>query len=189
MKNKNNIENEVRFLEIDEAKIINKLKSLGAKDLGNEIIKEVIFYDKNLNWKKTNQLVRLRRDQFGIWLTYKHHQEFKIGGTIEVELKINDLDKAVDFLEAVGLYKMRVQEKRRHRFVLGKAEIDITEWPKVPILLEIEANSEKTIKQTADLLELDWNNVYYKDNKFVLEEKYNIPFSDLKIYTFDKIEL
>lgn len=185
---KGNIEHEVRFLEIDENKVINKLVSLGAKDLDNEIIKEVIFYDKELTWKKTNQLVRLRQDQFGTWLSYKHHQEFKIGGTVEIELKIDDFDKAIDLLEAMGLGKMRYQEKRRHRFVFNDSEIDITEWPKVPVLLEIEAGSEEVIKQTAQLLELDWDNVYYKDNKFVLEERYGIPFTSLKLFTFDKVE-
>ena len=185
---KGNIEHEVRFLEINEKEVIDKLVILGAKDCGNEIMKEVIFDNKELSLEKQNKFVRLRKDQFGIWLAYKHHQDFKIGGTVEVEFKVDDFDKAIILMELIGLVAVRTQEKRRHRFMLNNSEIDITEWPTVPTLLEIEADSEDTIKKTADMLGLDWNNTYYKDNKYVLEERYGIPFTSLKVFTFDKIE-
>ena len=60
--NPENREIEVRFLEIDKAALIARLKELGAHDHGEELLEEIIFYDKDLKWRDVeNKRVRLRK--------------------------------------------------------------------------------------------------------------------------------
>ncbi len=185
-----NREIEVRFLEIDKLGLINKLHSLGAEDKGEEKLREIIFYDKDLQWGKvgSNQYVRLRSTQNGIYLTYKQHVAVAVDGAIEYEVKVSDLASAKEILQAIGLVAYREQEKMRHRFILDDVMVDIIDWPKIPTLVELEGESEQALKTVAEKLELDWNNVTLGDNRSVIENRYHIPISKLKYFTFDKIE-
>jgi hypothetical protein len=43
MKPESNTEIEVRFLEVNKSKLIGRLHSLGAIDLGEDLLEEIIF--------------------------------------------------------------------------------------------------------------------------------------------------
>lgn len=107
-----NREIEVRFLEIDKDALIKKLKQLNAVDNGAELIKEIIFYDKDMKWLAEWKFVRLRQDKNGFWLTFKKTEEFTLASTIEIETKVDNWDKAKEFIEAIGLVAFREQEKK-----------------------------------------------------------------------------
>ncbi|PIR80271.1 MAG: adenylyl cyclase [Candidatus Levybacteria bacterium CG10_big_fil_rev_8_21_14_0_10_35_13] len=160
---------------------------LKAKDLGEDLIKELIFYDKNLSWRKKGIFVRIRKTNGKIYLTYKHHKEAKIDGTTEIEFEVNDLEKAKDFLLRLGLICYRQQEKKRHKFILGMVTIDIDTWPNIPTYLEIEGKTEKDIKKAAQKLDLDYSEALFIDARQIIEKKYGIPVSTYKYFTFDKI--
>ena len=65
------IETEVRFLNIDEKQLKEKLKHLGAKDLGEDFLSEIIYYDKKLEWLRDGKkLVRLRKQKNLLILCY-----------------------------------------------------------------------------------------------------------------------
>lgn len=49
MRGNDNKEIEARFLEIDPTAIKNRLNELGAKDIEEGMLDEVIFYDNELN--------------------------------------------------------------------------------------------------------------------------------------------
>lgn len=86
-----NREIEARFLNIDFPALKKSLLELGAQDLGEDFLTEVIFYDKELKWQKAkNIIVRLRKSNAGINLTYKHvRDEDKVDGTTEIDLNWN----------------------------------------------------------------------------------------------------
>jgi len=50
MQENTNREIEVRFLEIDYPSLVEKLNGLGAEDFGEDFLREIIFYDKDLKW-------------------------------------------------------------------------------------------------------------------------------------------
>ncbi len=192
VKSEDNLEIEVKFLEIDVPAIKTKLASLGAEDLGEDLLKEIIFYDKDLEWQKERtqrvRFVRLRSNKKGVLLTYKS----KLGGTQpyaeEIEVMVSDLDKATQLLEAVGLVVFRHQEKRRHSYLLNDTMIEIDTWPRVPPYLEIEGPSEELVKQVAEQLGFDWNEGVFEVAGRVIEKHYNIPVGDYQYFTFDKVE-
>ncbi len=64
---------EVRFLEIDKEALIKKLHELGAKDLGEDLLSEIIIYDKEFTWRDGGKsLLRLRTRNNKTELTFKH---------------------------------------------------------------------------------------------------------------------
>lgn len=183
-----NREIEVKFLEIDKSALIAKLKSLGAEDLGDELITEQIFYDVERKWIAEHKFVRIRTTSKGSFLTYKHTEDRTAVGTLEIEFQTSDPKKTGEFLEALNLVMSRQQEKKRHKFNLGDVVIDIDTWPKIPTYVEIEGPSEEAIKQTAEELGFDWSKGIFGTAAHVIEEVYKIPVRNLHYFTFDRKE-
>ncbi|MES2315127.1 MAG: class IV adenylate cyclase [Patescibacteria group bacterium] len=184
----NNREIEVRFLEIDKQLLIKKLSDLGAQDHGEDLLEEIIFYDKDHKWPDEGKFVRIRKDSKGVLLSYKHHQSENINGVEEIEFGITDSEQAKVFLEKLGLIVFRYQQKKRHSFTLNGVTVDIDTWPKIPTYLELEGSSELELKEAAGKLQLDWQEVVFKSARTIIEEQYHIPVSSMKWFTFDKFE-
>lgn len=178
---------ETRFLEIDKAEMLKKLHDLGAEDLGEVKLYEVIFYDKDLKWLDEHRLIRLRNKSGKTVLTYKHHEEQKIGATKEIEFGVGDFEKAKEFLLALGYVCYRTIEKYRHTLKLNGVTFDIDTWPKIPTYLEIEADSEEKIKSAVESLGLKWKNKFEKDARYVFKH-YGFDFDKIRTVTFDKFE-
>ena len=187
--NMNNKEIEVRFLEINKSLLTKKLISIGARDQGEDLLEEIIFYDKDYKWRDVeNKFVRLRKNKTHVTLAYKHHQNENFDGVEEIEFDVADIDKAELFLEKLGLIAYRHQQKRRHAFLLDNVNIDIDTWPKIPTYVELEGFSESTLKEVAAKLGLDWKNVIFESARTVIEKRYHIPVGSMKWFTFDKFE-
>lgn len=186
--NKQNREIEVRFLHIDKDLLIKNLHNLQAEDLGEFLLKEIIFYDPKLEYLKEGKVVRLRSNNGKITLAYKHHTNNKIDGAEEIEFDVNSIEKAKDFLEKVGLIAYREQEKKRHTFKMEDTTIDIDTWPSLPPYVEIEGETEEEVKMISQQLGFNWEDAIFENAKIVIEKYYNIPVSKLRSFTFDKIE-
>jgi adenylate cyclase, class 2 len=164
------------------------LVKLGAKDLGEVMLEEVIFYDPELKWREQNRFVRLRKKDGKIKLTYKQNQGQTIDSAEEIEFEVGDMAKAELLLEKVGLAAYRHQQKNRHTLELGEVTIDIDTWPRIPTYAELEGPSEDALKEFARKLELDWSTAVFDDARYIIEKRYNIPVSTMKWFTFDKFE-
>lgn len=185
----NNREIEVRFLEIDTQELLKKLRDLGAIDYGEDFLREIVFYDKDMKWQyEEKKYVRTRSTKDGAFLTFKHNEEDTATGTKEIEFKIDNLEKAKQFLEEIGLIAFREQEKKRHKFKLGEVIVDIDSWPSIPTYVELEGPSESALQEAAKKLNLDWSKTVFEDPRFAIEKYYKIAVSKLKFFTFDKIE-
>lgn len=188
-----NREIEVKFLEIDLPALHQKLAELGAENLGEDLLKEIIFYDKDLTWVREREVrqrfVRLRQTRGQTYLTYKSKLE---DGTedyaMELETQVEDMAKMTEILEAVGLVASRHQEKKRHTYKLDGVTIDIDTWPQIPTYVELEGGSEDAIKDLAAKLGFDWNQGVFDTASGVIEKNYGLVVADLKHFTFGKVE-
>ncbi|MEI7777767.1 MAG: class IV adenylate cyclase [bacterium] len=184
-----NKEVEVRFLEIDKEALIKKLRDLGAKDLGEDLLQEVIIYDKEFTWRDGGKsLLRLRTRNNKTELTFKHRNSHAIGDTEEIEFEVSDKDKAELLLNRLGFVSFRHQEKKRHTFELNNVVVDIDTWPRVPTYVELEGQSEEDLRKIAALLDLDWNKAVLENPRVVIEKYYKIPVGTMRYFTFDKFE-
>ena len=183
-----NKEIEARFLDIDKQKLVEKLKALGARDKGDVMLTEVIFYDADNTWPDEGRFVRVRSSNSGTILTYKHNKEQTIDSAREIEFAVPEATLAEQFLENIGLVAARHQEKYRHTFEFNDVTIDIDTWPRIPSYVELEGNSEDDLKAAAKELTLDWNAVELRDPKLVIEQVYKVPVGKMKWFTFDRFE-
>jgi|SRR5579871_1503835 len=179
---------EARFLEIDVPSLRAALNALGAEDKGEDLITDIIFYDKALAWSALGKTVRLRSNKQGTTLNFKHYEKNTIDGTREIECTVGSLEQAKKILEAIGLVAYRVQEKKRHTFLYHGVSIDIDTWPLIPTYVELEGPSERAVKEVAAQLKLPWENAVFKNAKIIIEEHYHIPVSTLTYFTFDRTE-
>ena len=184
-----NIEIEARFLDINKEKLIDSLHKVGAIDCGEELLEEVIFYDKDFKWRDVeHKFIRLRKNNKKVVLTYKQHITHTVDGSEEIEFEIESLEKGINFLNKIDLLEARHQEKKRHTFTFNDVTIDIDTWPRIPTYVELEADSEEKIKETAILLGFDWNKANFENAGYIIENRYHIPVLSLKWFTFDKFE-
>jgi adenylate cyclase class 2 len=186
--NEENKEIEVRFLEIDKQALIDRLKGLGAEDHGEELLEEIIFYDKDLAWLASGKRLRLRKTSKGLFLSYKNHFSHTVDGTEEIEFMVSDARQAEVFMDRIGFPAYRHQQKWRHSFKLGDVVADIDTWPRVPPYVEIEGPSEGSLKEAAKKLNLDWRDVVLDPPSSVIEDRYHIPVRRMRWFTFDRFE-
>lgn len=189
MRGNDNKEIEARFLEIDPTAIKNRLNELGAKDIEEGILDEVIFYDNELKWKDSGKkFVRLRKNKGAVFLTYKYVETESVDGTEEIEVGVSDMDNVAKILESIGLVAYRHQQKKRHSFRLDNVMIEIDTWPRIPTYVELEGDTEEQIRDVAEKLNLDWKNVTFQSARTIIENKYKIPVSEMKWFTFGRFE-
>lgn len=89
--------------------------------------------------------VRIRDEGNRITLTYKNLTSLDIGGMKEIELIINDFEKARQLLQVIGLVQASYEENRREKYLLNNVEITVDEWPGIPRFVEVEGKTEADV--------------------------------------------
>ena len=179
---------EARFLEINKDELVTKLRALDTKDLHESMLEEIIFYDPELKWRDNHKVIRLRKTNDVIKMTYKEFDGDTIDSATEIEIEVSDLEKAKMLLEKTGLTAFRHQQKKRHTFELGEVVIDIDTWPRIPTYVELEGPSEAVLKDAAQKLGFDWAQAVFDNARLIIERRYNIPVSTMRWFTFDRFE-
>ncbi|MFH0873291.1 MAG: CYTH domain-containing protein [Candidatus Komeilibacteria bacterium] len=177
---------EAKFLDIDSSKLRQTLKQLGAFLVMAErpMIRENFdFPDKRL--EKIGGWVRIRNEGDKITLAYKQLNDRSLQGTKEVEVVIDNYDRAKDLLLSIGLISYNVQETKRETWKLNEVEITIDTWPWIPTFCEIEADDELLVKQTAAQLELDWSRALHGSVEVAYQHYFNV--TDEEIWSWSEI--
>ena len=175
-----NTEYEIRVLEIDKQKLIDKLERLGAEFKGDNEQRRYVY---DVIPKEDGKWIRLRTNGKKTTLTYKNVVSTTIDGTKELEVEVSDFEKTNELLENMGIKNRGYQENRRTQYVLNGVEIDIDSWPMIPTYVEIEGKNEDEVLKTLDLLELPKDKVTTLDVESVYM-KYGIDLKDIKVLKF-----
>ncbi|MDD3083472.1 MAG: class IV adenylate cyclase [Candidatus ainarchaeum sp.] len=151
---------EVKVIEIDKKKIIKKLKELKAKKIGEYNIEAMLFDTSNKKFSKKKNLIRLRKKNDCCYFTFKGKETRGFARKAEeIEFIVSDFEKSKLFLEKIGLIPYSFTKKHRITFELKNALIEIDEYSNIPVFLEIEAKSEKKIREIISLLGLSSKNI------------------------------
>ena len=146
-----NHEIEAQFLNIDKTAIRQKLKDVGGVCTQPEIKMKRIIFDAG-----PHQFIRVRDEGNKIVMTYKNVENDKdILGTREVNIVVDDYDRAVELMKHTGLAVKAHQETLREEWELNGCELCIDTWPWIPSFIEIEGPTADQVWATADLLDLD----------------------------------
>ena len=173
---------EARWINLDQKDIERKLVELGAKKDFERFFKEWIFAYPE--WRSHHGRIRVRDDGANVWLTYKSNPTWAVDSTEEIEIKSSSSADTAKILVKIGVPMVRYQEKKRIQYLLGDAIIELDFWPKIPMVLEIEAPSKELVMETADSLGLVWEDAIFVDQKVLHKDYYDIDLDQMTEYTF-----
>lgn len=169
---------EVKFLDIHHDNLRAKLKQLGARlDQPMRLMRRAVF-----DWpggkleESKDGFLRVRDEGHQITMTYKVFNERTVDGAGEVELVIDDYQKAVALLEAIGMVVKSEQESRREAWHLDDCEIVLDEWPWIKPYIEIEGPSQNQLRLAAKKLGLQWGDAVFGSVTTAYRGEYDIPY-------------
>ncbi|MFF9505463.1 CYTH domain-containing protein [Streptomyces sp. NPDC014724] len=147
------IEFEAKALDIDPVKTARLITDAGGAQQGEARLMRRYVYDTIP--AIPGRWVRLRDTGAGITLCVKQITTDAVDGTHETEVTVNSFEETAALLHLTGLTPRGYQENRRTSYVLGAVRLEIDEWPRIPPYLEIEADSEAQVWDTAAALGID----------------------------------
>ncbi|MBT6069356.1 class IV adenylate cyclase [Candidatus Peregrinibacteria bacterium] len=174
---------ELKFLEIDKASLVEKLQERGARLTVDSVLRTVYFDTVNGDFKRKNELFRLRTFGDKIELCRKVNMRLEDGCKVhdELEVHVSDFDKIVELLETLGYVQAIYFEKRRTEYVLEDGtKFEIDEFPGVPVFLEIEALDAARIEELVLEFDLSQYETTPATGQEVLKEKYGVDMVGLK---------
>lgn len=127
-----------------------------------------------------------------VTMTYKEITGSTINDVNEIEININDFDKASELINQTSFKESSYQENYREVWRNDEVEIVIDTWPYLPTYIEIEAKSEELVKKYSLNLGLNYFESYFGSVDVLYKKIYGIPTEDfvkLKTVTFDNTEL
>jgi predicted adenylyl cyclase CyaB len=150
-------ETEVKILEVNKAKAEKTLDNLGAKKVFDGDIETLFFDFKKGTIIKQKNVLRLRKDQDKIELTYKKVHFTSTAKTAEeYSVDVSSLETMEKILENLGLSIIENMQKHRVSYALDGARFDFDRYSGsygfIPQFLEIEAENTDSIYKYAALL-------------------------------------
>ena len=153
---------EVKFLALDHDDIRTKLIAIGATlETPMRLMRRVTIDTANM--KQKGAFVRVRDEGNRVTLTYKQFDQLSVDGAKEIEVEVSNFQNTIDLLAAAGLTQGSFQESKRETWKLGTTEIVLDEWPWIKPYIEIEGESEVTLRDVAEQLDLGWNSAIFGD--------------------------
>jgi len=181
-----NKEYETQVLEIDAEEIKNKLRELGAKEFPEVLQKRWVFDIKCLAEQGIGEWIRLRQVNDKVTITYKNRKNTNIDGTEEIEVEVEDFDKAGALLSKLGCWTGHYyQENKRIKFILDGIEFTLDTWPKIPTFLEVESSSKEKVKEGLKMLNLEGKDIGHL-GLLKIYRKYGIKLHDYKEIKFEE---
>ena len=170
---------ETKVLEVDKARIMERLLAVGAEKTQETRLAVDWYRLKGVKEGNDPWFLRVRSNSEGSHeVTWKATSEI-IGISRkhkEINFLIEEPEKLSDLFLEIGLEKYAHQEKNRLSFSLKKYNFDIDTYPGMPPYLEIESDSEESIKKAIELLGLENNKTWEKGERILIQEVYGLDW-------------
>lgn len=177
----NDIEYELRVLDVNPQEVEATIKQLGGKLLSKQTFRRYVF---DIVPMTVGKWIRLRTDGQTTTLTLKIISNDNVDGTSEWEIEVDDFDKTHTILETAGLKAKGYQENSRIEYQLLDARVAIDRWPLIPPYLEIEADNEEAVRRCGEALgyaKSDLTGI----NTQKIYKKYGIDLDDISSLKFE----
>lgn len=143
------IEYEVKILEINVDEIKQKLESLDAEYIWENMQKRYVYDFNPIN---PNKWIRLRQKWAKVELTVKEIFDDSIIWTKEVETSVGNFEVTNSILNELWYKPKAYQENKRISYKLDWVEIEIDFWPLIPVYMEIEWKNESDVEKVVKRL-------------------------------------
>jgi adenylate cyclase class 2 len=183
------MEYEAKFQLPYFAEIRKRIITRGGRLLQERMLERNLrFDDPSGLLTSSHQVLRLRQDR-EVTMTYKRGVD-QFETRIEIEIQVNDFDKARTLLEALGYQVMHEYEKYRETFAVDRAKIMLDELP-FGCYVEIEANSLEAVQSIAVDLGFNWEKrvrIPYLDLFNRLKQNLHLDFDDATFNNFERLD-
>ena len=149
---------EVKFYLKDLRKMEARLREFEARLVQARVHEKNIRFDtRDRDLRRENRVLRLRRDE-RVRLTYKGPSRNDAGvlSRTEIEVTVDDFEKARQFLEAFGFEKSFFYEKYRTTYEIDGLHLMLDETP-LGSFIEIEGENADSIHALSEKLGLNWD--------------------------------
>lgn len=171
---------EAKFLDIDFHAVRTKLKKIGGSLVHSEsLTRQKVFDFPDFRLDKDSSWLRLRDENGKIILTLKKWEKEGIDGMKEIECEVDSFEEAEGLLFAIGMKVKSTQMKKRELWQLGDVEFMIDTWPWIPTFLEIEGNSEKSVRAAAALLNMHWEAALFGGVAGIYKKYFDIEYEEI----------
>jgi len=169
------IEFEATFTNINKDDIRAKLLKAGAKLIRKEFLQKRAVFNLPSGHEIKGGWLRVRDEGDKITMSLKVVDGDKIENQKEIQLKVDNYDDAIEFLNTIGAEEKAYQETKRELWTLDGVEITIDEWPFLEPFVEIEGKSEEDVKKVTSKIELDYSKAKFCSVDTLYSEKYGFP--------------
>lgn len=169
------IEYEATFTNIEKTTVREKLQNAGATLLRPEYLQKRVVFNLPDSLHIQGGWLRVRDEGNRITMSLKVVDGEGIESQREVLVEVNDFGKAEELLTLLGAPKKAYQENKREMWTLNGVEITIDEWPFLEPFVEIEGNSEDSVKQTSESLGFDYDEALFCSVTTLYAQKYGLP--------------
>lgn len=169
------IEYEATFKNIDKDCIRRRLKEINAKLLRPEFLQKRYVFNLPAGHEIKGGWARVRDEGDKITMSIKIVDGSGIENQKEACLKVDNMEKARNFLKLAGFKEKAYQETMRELWEIDGAEVTIDEWPFLEPLVEIESDSEQKVRTIAEKLDFDYKQALFCSADTIYSKKYNLP--------------
>lgn len=186
-------ETEAKFYVQDLDAIQKRLVKCGARLIQERVLETNIRFDlPRGRLRREGRVLRLRKDT-AARLTYKSASKRNQGvlSREEIELIVEDFEKAKRFLEALGYDKLFYYEKYRTTYELNTTLVMLDELP-YGIFVEIEGETIEAIRQVAEALLLKFEMAVLTSYHGLfdrLRKRRKLPTRDLSFADFAGVKI
>jgi adenylate cyclase class 2 len=178
---------EAKFLQVDKDDLRARLHALGFQLINPEYLMRRKTFDCGLIFPGKNKWGRVRQEAERVTMTLKEITGDGINDTHEIEVTVDDFEKACEFLECAGMPAKAFQENRRELWRRAGVEVALDTWPGLKTFIEIEAPTENEVRAVSEELGYDFSQALFGSIDLVYEKEIGIPahqFTRLPEITF-----
>ena len=186
---------EIKFHIQDPKAIKEKLKKIGAEVSKARVFESNLRFDYPDRILSANkQVLRLRKDSENT-ITYKGPAQIDQPVSVreEIEITVDDFERAKHLLEALGYEVFMTYEKYRTTYSYKNTTIVVDELP-IGDFIEIEGLNPFSIEHAAQDLNLEWTSRIPASYMYIFEQlkqkrpemqAKQLTFADLSAFEFD----
>ena len=162
---------EVKFVDVDIEDIRTRLREAGATlEQPMRLMRRALIDNEALDAR--HAFLRIRDEGDRTTMTFKQFDENSLTGAKELAIDISNFDTALQILKQFELRHRTLQESRRETWRYKDVEVVIDEWPWINPYIEIEGETEDSVKQAADILGFDWNAAMFGSVDVIYQRDY-----------------
>jgi adenylate cyclase class 2 len=182
------IEYEAKFININKDEMRERLAKVGARLVRPEYLQKRIPFHLPIGTRSKDAWLRVRDESDKITLSLKKVDGDNIENQKEICLEVDSFNDAVELLKAIGCESKSYQESKRELWKLDGTDITIDEWPFLEPFVEIEGDSEESVKRVSEKLGFKYADAIFGAVGKLIKMKYGIhpdEINDMPKIVFD----